>query len=159
MGDGVRVRVRVENGPGLIARADPGACLQARTVKVRELSAAAPVEVRTAAERVIVRMRDTAPGLQMLQLNVLLPPGQGGFGVGFRLRPGEAVPAGIVDDGGRLSVGIADPRAVRVRSGSRTARVVDGVYVIAPRGTVTELAADGSVIRRTSARARRTSGP
>jgi hypothetical protein len=159
MDDGVRVRVRVKNGPTLIDRAEPGACLQIRRAKVRELSAKRPIEVRTAAERVVVRMRDTAPGLQTISINLLRPPGQGGFGVGFRLRPGEALPTGIVADDGRPSVGIADPRAVRVRSGSRSARVVDGLYVIAARGTVRELAADGSVIRRTSGHAPRTSGP
>jgi hypothetical protein len=146
MASGIRVRVRVKNGPGLIARADPGACLQARTIKVRELAAAAPIEVRTAAERVVVRMRDTAPGLQTLSLDVLLPPGQGGFGVGFRLRPGDPVPRGIVTSDGGLSLGIADPRAVRVRAGKRSVRVVNGLYVIAARGPVTELAADGSVL-------------
>jgi hypothetical protein len=159
MGGGIRVRVRVRNGPTLIARADPGACLQTRRAKVRELSAKRPVEVRTAAERVVVRMRDTAPGLQTISINLLRPPGQGGFGVSFRLRPGEALPTGVVNDDGRLSVGIADPRAVRVRSGSRSARVVDGLYVIAAHRTVRELAADGSVIRRTSGRARRISAP
>ena len=85
--------------------------------------------------------------------------GRGGFGVSFRLRPGDAVPTGIVDAGHGLSLGIADPRAVRVRIRSRSARVVDGLYVIAGHGRVTELAADGSVIRRTSASGRRTSGP
>jgi hypothetical protein len=126
---------------------------------VKELAARRPVEVRNAAEREIVRMRDTAPGLQTLWVNVLRRRGQGGFGVGTRLRPGEAVPTGVLTGDERLSVGIADPRAVRVRSGSRSARVVDGFYVIAARGKVTELAADGSVIRRTSASGRRTSGP
>ncbi|WP_157591907.1 hypothetical protein [Solirubrobacter soli] len=159
MGSGIHVRVRVRNGPGPIAKADPGACLDARRAKVRALSAGRPVEVRTAAERAVVRMRDTAPGVQMLSVDVRLPPGEGGFGTGFRLRPGDAVPTGVIDTSGRLSLGIADPRAVRVRVGSRTAPVVDGLYVLAARGTVTELAADGSVIRRTSASGRRTSGP
>ena len=126
---------------------------------MRELSAKRPIEVQTAAERVVVRMRDTAPGLQTVSINLLRPPGQGGFGVSIRLRPGEALPTGIIADDGRLSVGIADPRAVRVRAGLRSARVVNGLYVIAARGTVRELAADGSVIRRTSGRVRRTSGP
>jgi hypothetical protein len=159
MGEGIHTRVRVRNGPGLIARADPGACLEARRAEVRALTASRPVEVRTAAERAIVRMRDTAPGLQMLSVDVRLRPGRGGFGVSFRLRPGDAVPTGIIDAGHGLSLGIADARAVRVRRGARSARVVDGLYVIAGRGRVTELAADGSVIRRTSGSARRTSGP
>ena len=115
--------------------------------------------MRTTAERVIVGMRDTAPGLQMLAIDVLRPPGQGGFGVGFRLRPGDPPPTGPIAGDERLTVGIAGARAVRVHSGSRSARVVDGLYVIAAHGEVTELAADGSVIRRTSAPARRTSGP
>jgi hypothetical protein len=159
MGDGITVRVRVRNGPGTIARADPGACLEARRVKVRALTAGEPVEVRTAAERAVVRMRDTAPGLQMLSFDLRLRPRQGGFGVSFRLRPGEAVPTGPIDNGHRLTLGIADPRAVRVRAGGKTARVIDGLYVIEARGPVTELAADGSVIRRTPASGRRTSGP
>ena len=141
---------RVEDGLPPIARDDPGACLQARRAKVRELSAKRPVEVRAAAERDVVRMRDTGPGLQTISIDLLGPPGRGGFGVSFRLRPGEVLPAGVVAGDGRLSVGIADPRAVRVRSGSRSARVVDGLYVIAARGRLTELAADGSVIRRTA---------
>jgi hypothetical protein len=112
--DGIQVRVRVRNGPGLIARADPGGCLQARRAEVRELSAGRPVEVRNAAERAIVRMRDTAPGLQMLSFDVRLPRGQGGFGVSFRLRPGDAVPTGAIARSGHLILEIADSGGVYV---------------------------------------------
>jgi hypothetical protein len=155
----IRLRIYVVQGPDAISHTDPVACLAARRARVAELTAGRSTALRVAAERAVMRLLSTAPGLQTLYVNVLLGRGEGGFGVGLRLRPGDAVPRGIVSSGGRLQLGIADPRAVRVRVGSRSARVVDGLYVIAARGPVTELAADGSVIRRTSASGRRTSGP
>ena len=155
----LRLRVYVVQGPDAISHADPAACLAARRARVAELTAGRSTAVRVAAERAVMRLLSTAPGLQTIYLHVLRGRGEGGFGVGFRLRPGDPLPTGIVDADGQLSVGIADPRAVRVRSGPRSARVIDGFYVIKARGKVTELAADGSVIRRTSASGRRTSGP
>ncbi len=116
LGD-VRLRIYVVQGPDAISHADPEACLAARRARVAELTADRSTAVRVAAERAVMRLRSTAPGLQTLYVNVLLGPGEGGFGVGLRLRPGDAVPRGIVTTGGGLSLGIADPRAVRVRVG------------------------------------------
>jgi hypothetical protein len=145
----VRVRTYVVQGPDAISHADPEACLDARRARVEELAANRPAAVRVEAERAVVRLRSTAPGLQTLYANVLLGRGEGGFGVGFRLRPGEAVPTGIVAGDGDRWLGIAHPGTVRVRVKSKTARVVDGFFVIAAKGRVTELAADGSVVRGT----------
>jgi len=153
--DGIRLRTYVVQGPDAISHVDPAACLAARRARVRELSARRPLAVRVAAERVVVGLPSTAPGLQTFYVNVLLGRGEGGFGEGRRLRPGDPLRTGIYMHGdvpgGTRYVGIADPRTDRIRVRGRTVRVADGFYSFAlARGhaTVHELDASGATIRR-----------
>jgi hypothetical protein len=153
--DGIRLRVYVVQGPDAISHADPVACLAARRAQVRAVSAGRSSAVRVAAERAVVRLPSTAPGLQTLYVNALLRRGEGGFGKGQRLRPGDPLPSGIYMSGevpgGMRHVGIADPRAVQVRVRGRTVPVVEGFYTfVLPGGhaTVRELDAAGKTVRR-----------
>ena len=146
---GVRLRVYVLDGPDLTARTDPRACLAARRARVAELAAGRSQAVRAAAERRLMEMRDTAPGLQTLWVVALLHKGEGGFGAGLRLRPDDRLGPGIVSSGsigrfasgGRRYVGIADPRTARVlvdpaHGRSKTVHVHQGFYSFAlPRGS------------------------
>jgi hypothetical protein len=162
---GLRLRVYVLDGPDLTARTDPQACIATRRARVAELAAGRSQAVRAAADRRLMEMRDTAPGLQTLWIHEL-NRGGGGGGVGLRLRPGDPLGPGIVlsgsigrfvTSGGRRYVGIADPRTVRVRVNpahgpSKSVRVHQGFYSFAlPRGAghvdLREVDAAGAAVR------------
>jgi hypothetical protein len=108
-----------------------------------------------------MQMRDTAPGLQTLWIVTLLHKGEGGFGAGLRLRPGDPLGPGVVTSGsapgGHRYVGIADPRSARVivdpaHGRSKAARVHQGFYsFVLPRGSghvgLREVDATGATVR------------
>jgi hypothetical protein len=161
---GVRLRVYVLDGPDLTARTDPRACLATRRARVAELAAGRSRAVRAAAERRLMEMRDTAPGLQTLWI-LTRHKGDGGSGVGLRLRPDDHLRPGIVSTGsigrsargGRRYVGIADPRTARVlvdpvHGRSKTVHVDQGFYSFAlPRGSghvdLREVSGTGATVR------------
>ena len=161
----LRLSVFVIEGPDLTARADPAGCAAARRARAIELAAGHSAAVRLAAEREIAGMRDTAPGLQTLWVQLSLGKGKGGFGTGMRLRPSDRIGPGIVAsgsngrfaDGARRYVGIADPRTARVlvdpaHGRSKAARVQEGFYKFAlPPGSghadLRELDAAGATVR------------
>jgi hypothetical protein len=111
-------------------------------------------------------MRDTAPGLQTLWVQLSLGKGRGGFGTGLRLRPYDRLGPGIiasgstgrfVTSGGRRYIGIADPRTTRVlvdpaHGAAKAARVHEGFYSFGlPRGSghvdLREVDATGATVR------------
>jgi hypothetical protein len=151
---GVRLRIYVVQGPDAISHADPVACLAARRARVRALTAGRSPAVGVAAERAVMRLLSTAPGVQTLYVNVLLGRGEGGFGEGRRLLPNDRLGAGIYTfgdvPGGRRYVGIAGPRTVSVRVAGRRVPVVEGFYSFVARKRhprVQELDASGAVLR------------
>jgi hypothetical protein len=129
--------------------ADPEACGQARAAQI---AARATGAVRAAALALLASDPVVSPEAQTLQ--VMYGTGGPVGGVGIPLAPGRHVPLGVLGYGGpagaRLIVGIADPRAVAVRSGGVTIKVRDGLYAFRtpPERVFEELAADGSVLRR-----------
>jgi hypothetical protein len=165
LGDGVRLRVYVLDGPDLTAKTDPQACIATRRARVAELAAGRSQAVRAAADRRLMEMRDTAPGLQTLWVMVSHGKRQGGFGTGLRLRPDDTLKPGVIASGstgrfvdsGRRYVGIADPRTARVlvdpaHGRSREARVHEGFYTFAlPRGAghveLREVDGSGATVR------------
>jgi hypothetical protein len=132
---------------------------------VAKLAAGRSRSVREAAAREVAGMRDTAPGLQTLWVQLWLGKGRGGFGTGIRLRPNDRIGPGIFAggstgrfvSGGRRYIGIADPRTARVlvdpaHGASKAARVHEGFYSFAlPRGAghvdLREVDAGGATVR------------
>jgi hypothetical protein len=162
---GVRLRVYVLEGPDSTARIDPPACIATRRARVAKLAAGRSPAVRAAADRRLMQMRDTAPGLQTLWVRVSGGKDAGGFGIGIRVRPEDRLRTGILTSGGigrfmgdgLRYVGIADPRTARVRvdpahGASKTARVHQGFYSFAlPKGSghvdLREVDAAGATVR------------
>jgi len=117
-------------------------CRRARRRRAKQLLAGRSAATRDWAERRLEELRDTAPGLQTLNILSQRNGERSTGGVGIPVRPGEPVPRGLVGGSGRVYTGIAEPRATRLEPilrrvpRPRTVRVVYGLYGLAlPHGT------------------------
>ena len=139
-GGGIRLLIFVEAG-GSGRTADPAACKQARRQRAEQLLEGRSAATRDWAARRLEELRDTAPGLQTLNIFSRGTGARSTGGVGIPVLPWEPVPRGLVGSG-RVYTGIAEPRAARLElilrtaAKPRTVRVVYGLYAFAlPRGT------------------------
>jgi len=140
-GAGIRLLVFVEAG-GVGRTTDPAACGRARRRRAEQLLEGRSAATRDWAERRLKELRDTAPGLQTLNILSRRKGARSTGGVGIPVRPGEPLHRGLASGSGRVYTGIADPRATRLEltlrttAKPRTVSVVYGLYAFAlPRGT------------------------
>ena len=162
VGGGRRLLVFVAHGQGGFTPADPAGCLRARRARLAVLAPDASDPVRKLADRFLAQLRDTMPGAESLDVNVV-PPGQSspGFGTGMPLTSGTPLPTGIVVYGSGVYVGIAKPGATSItvrpaRNNGRTSvrrrvAVHYGLFAFSlPRHTgplvLTQRAADGRAL-------------
>jgi len=165
LGSGLTLTVYVLDGLPVGGLKDPAGCLGARLAVAASLAAGKPAAVRRSAVSHLRAVRDTAPDLQTLMLQLGRTGHQGWSGAGLpvwsqrALRPG-LTQSGSAGKGRSVYVAIAERHATHVVVHMRkpfTVPVEQGFYgLVLPRGTgrvmLEETAADGTVVATHSVR-------
>jgi hypothetical protein len=145
--DDITVLVYVQQGAGVTSLRDPGACAAARRDRVARLGHGRSADVRGWALRQLAEMRDTTPRVQTLWVSAQLAGQSNRGGSGSPVVPGQRVASGLLFSGSafrraQIYVGLADPRAtrIRVRAAHRVRthviEVIEGLFaLVLPRHT------------------------
>lgn len=159
LGSGLTLTVYVLDGLPVGGLKDPAGCLGARLAVAASLAAGKPAAVQRSAESHLRAVRDTAPDLQTLMLQLGRTGQQGWSGAGLPVWSAHALEprlalSGSAGKGRSEYLAIAERRAAHVVVHAPkpfTVPVKQGFYgLVLPRGTgrvmLEETAADGTVV-------------